>query len=79
MSDATALGPPVFPVSVETEDLQARASTQRVSELKAKYKTEGFLFLGVDRLDYIKAIDKLDRDEPGDEAKFAQAHSLSNK
>lgn len=51
----TRLG--VFPVSVETEDLQARASTARVSELLAKFKTNEFLFLGVDRLDYIKGLD----------------------
>lgn len=51
----TRLG--VFPVSVETEDLQERASTQKVSELLAKYKSNEFLFLGVDRLDYIKGLD----------------------
>ncbi len=51
----TRLG--VFPVSVETEDLQARAGTSRVGELLSTFKTKEFLFLGVDRLDYIKGLD----------------------
>ena len=46
-SHTTRLG--VFPVSVETEDLQNRAATAKVGELLKKYKSNEFLFLGVDR------------------------------
>lgn len=51
----TKLG--VFPVSIDTQAIQARAVTEEVDRLSANYRKPGFLFLGVDRLDYIKGLD----------------------
>ncbi len=47
----------VFPVGIDTRAIQARAVSPGVDELAASYRKPGFLFLGVDRLDYIKGLD----------------------
>ncbi|MCM2282290.1 MAG: bifunctional alpha,alpha-trehalose-phosphate synthase (UDP-forming)/trehalose-phosphatase [Bdellovibrionaceae bacterium] len=51
----TRLG--VFPVSIDTQAIQARARSAEVDELSYRYRKPCFFFLGVDRLDYIKGLD----------------------
>lgn len=47
----------VFPVSIDTQALKTRAASKSVDRLTADFRRPGFLFLGVDRLDYIKGLD----------------------
>ncbi len=50
----------VYPIGVDTENLRHKAFSPEIDELLKKYeetKKQTFLFLGVDRLDYIKGVD----------------------
>ncbi|HVK60082.1 MAG TPA: bifunctional alpha,alpha-trehalose-phosphate synthase (UDP-forming)/trehalose-phosphatase [Bdellovibrionales bacterium] len=47
----------VFPVSIDTEKFMRRARDPKIHALAQNIKEQGFLFLGVDRLDYIKGLD----------------------
>ena len=51
----TRLG--VFPVSIDTENFMERSRDPRVLALTEQTAKPYFLFLGVDRLDYIKGLD----------------------
>jgi len=51
----TRLG--VFPVSIDTPHFKTRARTETIRRLESQYRKPGFVFLGVDRLDYIKGLD----------------------
>ncbi len=52
----TRLG--VFPVSIDTAEFKSKAAKPEVAILEKRYREKGqFMFLGVDRLDYIKGLD----------------------
>ncbi|MES2857243.1 MAG: trehalose-6-phosphate synthase, partial [Bdellovibrionota bacterium] len=51
----TQLG--VFPVSIDTDKFIAKAQDKVVHEIANDIQKPGFVFLGVDRLDYIKGLD----------------------
>lgn len=49
----------VYPISIDTEEYQRKASSQDVENLCQSYResTRGFQILGVDRLDYTKGLE----------------------
>ncbi len=47
----------VFPVSIDYHHFHKAAQKPEVTKLAAEYHGVGFLFLGVDRLDYTKGVD----------------------
>jgi trehalose 6-phosphate synthase/phosphatase len=51
----TRLG--VFPVSIDTENFLRRSAERKVQGLAAEIERPHFMFLGVDRLDYMKGLD----------------------
>lgn len=54
-TSVTRLG--VFPVSIDTELFAKRSREPKVRALAAEMKKDCFVFLGVDRLDYMKGLD----------------------
>ena len=47
----------VFPIGIEAVKLRKRSMHKNVVALSKKYKKAGFVFLGIDRLDYTKGLD----------------------
>lgn len=54
-SHTTRLG--VFPVSIDTESFSRRSRDPKITGLMEEAKQTPFLFLGIDRADYIKGLD----------------------